>query len=198
MRGFTHFAVGLAVGVGFTLENQPASLIHSLITIGSAGLAAVLPDIDIEKSTINNLLFQKLKSHQRRFALGSIGALFMLGYFVYPQLPSWLCFLGIFFIGAAIAKHRTLTHSLLGLLYVAFVVHLALPTYFWPILFGYASHLLLDACTISGVPLLWPYHYNFSLKQLGISIRTGTTFDHMLGVIAILIVGYELFLLLFR
>lgn len=57
--------------------------------------------------------------------------------------------------------HRTLTHSVLGTLLFAL---LAAPLLFsptlqtlWPaLLIGYFSHLLADAATKSGVPLLWP------------------------------------------
>ncbi len=65
--------------------------------------------------------------------------------------------------------HRTLTHSLLG---TALAGVLALPLYFlssasstaWLyLLLGYLSHLFLDHCNVTGVPLLWPSRLQFWL-----------------------------------
>ena len=57
--------------------------------------------------------------------------------------------------------HRTLTHSFFG---AAIFAALCAPLLLWPhlhalyfaLLIGYASHLLADAATKSGVPLAWP------------------------------------------
>jgi len=46
---------------------------------------------------------------------------------------------------------------------------------------GYASHLLLDALTVSGIPLLWPHSARFRL--LGIRIRTGSLVENLLSVV---------------
>jgi membrane-bound metal-dependent hydrolase YbcI (DUF457 family) len=55
--------------------------------------------------------------------------------------------------------HRTITHSLLGVLILASI---SSPLFFWHssvfafLLLGFVSHLILDTFNISGVPLLWP------------------------------------------
>lgn len=57
--------------------------------------------------------------------------------------------------------HRTITHSFVG---TAIFAALCLPlllwphlhSFYWALLAGYASHLLADASTKSGVPLAWP------------------------------------------
>ena len=60
--------------------------------------------------------------------------------------------------------HRTLTHSLLGMVLLACGSSWLLllnPALFWWLLIGYASHLLLDTANIAGVPLLWPLKLQF-------------------------------------
>jgi membrane-bound metal-dependent hydrolase YbcI (DUF457 family)/biotin carboxyl carrier protein len=55
--------------------------------------------------------------------------------------------------------HRTITHSLLGVIFLAII---SSPLIFWNssvfafLLLGFLSHLILDTFNISGVPLLWP------------------------------------------
>jgi membrane-bound metal-dependent hydrolase YbcI (DUF457 family) len=55
--------------------------------------------------------------------------------------------------------HRTVTHSLLGVIILAIA---SSPLIFWNssvfafLLLGFVSHLILDTFNISGVPLLWP------------------------------------------
>lgn len=62
--------------------------------------------------------------------------------------------------------HRTLTHSLLGLVTLALVSSWLLlvhpPVYPW-LLVGYASHVVLDTANVVGVPLLWPHPLQFWL-----------------------------------
>ncbi|GAA6737479.1 MULTISPECIES: metal-dependent hydrolase [Thermus] len=60
--------------------------------------------------------------------------------------------------------HRTLTHSLLFLLVLAFLLYplaRAQPGAYWAFLAGYLSHLLLDTLNVNGVPLLWPWRLQF-------------------------------------
>jgi inner membrane protein len=60
--------------------------------------------------------------------------------------------------------HRTLTHSLLGLLIVAALSSPLLvwqASVFWWLLVGMFSHMLLDTANIVGVPLLYPLRLQF-------------------------------------
>ena len=55
--------------------------------------------------------------------------------------------------------HRTLTHSVVGLLAVAALASplwLLNPLYFWAVMGGYGSHLWIDMLNIRGVDLFWP------------------------------------------
>lgn len=78
-------------------------------------------------------------------------------------------------IVSVIFGHRTMTHSLLFLLLVAYgftfsAFPLAIEIGF---VVGMASHLLLDACTKRGIKLLYPLPFTFRL----LSIRTGGPFE---------------------
>ena len=60
--------------------------------------------------------------------------------------------------------HRTITHSLLGLVIVALLfsplMFIAGNVWQW-LLWGYATHLLLDTANLAGVPLLYPNRLQF-------------------------------------
>lgn len=56
-----------------------------------------------------------------------------------------------------IIGHRTATHSLLGTLIFGFFVKEAMPTYWIFAAAGYASHVLADLLTVSGVMLFYPF-----------------------------------------
>jgi len=88
-------------------------------------------------------------------------------------------------------KHRTLTHSLLGvgLFYVglAFLLPRILnPGFVDPliihasIMVGYASHLLADSLTEEGIPLLFPLRINFGIPPIRrMRIKTGRWFENL-------------------
>ena len=85
---------------------------------------------------------------------------------VYAILPDFDSFLGI--------KHRTWTHSLVGL--VVTVIPLLLSYELFLIAFlSYFSHLFADMLTVSGVPLLYPMKTKFYLLPPQFRIRTNST-----------------------
>lgn len=77
--------------------------------------------------------------------------------------------------------HRGALHGLLAV-FLAFMACLTIPVnlrlYGLAAAAGYASHVALDALTISGVPLLWPYRRRFHLLPL----RTGGVVERLLFV----------------
>lgn len=66
--------------------------------------------------------------------------------------------------------HRTITHSLLGLVFFALPVFVFWKEYFLVFIIGYLSHLLLDSFTKTGVPLGYPLIKKYYGPKL---IRTG-------------------------
>ena len=76
-------------------------------------------------------------------------------------------------------KHRTITHSLLGVFLIYKGLNWLLPKFlnasfidpqmiFISIMIGYLSHLLADAFTKEGLPLLFPIPINFGLPPIAV------------------------------
>lgn len=79
--------------------------------------------------------------------------------------------------------HRTLTHSLLGLLAVSLFLHFKNPVWGQAWLIGYGSHLFLDFMTVSGVPLFWPFSKSYGLNLTS----TGGVLDRLIMVSLVLV-----------
>ncbi|SEM98168.1 metal-dependent hydrolase [Lihuaxuella thermophila] len=187
MEGRTHFAIGIASGVGLACAAGETDDVMKLgATIVAAGLASILPDIDEDGSLINNFIFPSLKRAFRSFALAAIGVVMVLMYFL-KDLPEWVLYTGIFAAGVAYVPHRSVTHSLLACAYVTWIIYQADPEYTYAVAFGYLSHLLADAFTSAGVPFLWPYSKKFGLKGLGIKVKSGGVADRWIANIAIIL-----------
>lgn len=78
----------------------------------------------------------------------------------------WLTLLGIYILIASVVSHRSYTHSLLGLLYFAFIAYYLEEAYeidgiFWTCMLGYSSHLIADMKLLPlnkrGVKLFLPF-----------------------------------------
>ncbi len=87
-------------------------------------------------------------------------------------------------------KHRTITHSFLGLFLIFNFLNLLIPKLFNPnfvdpniiiisIMIGFISHLISDSLTEEGVPLLFPLRINFGLPPIRkVRIKTGKWFEN--------------------
>lgn len=157
MKGHSHAILGVAAlasvhALVAPLSDRPSDLVYFGIV---AAVAALVPDIDSDESTI-------------RQATGTARSDGLLG-----RAASWIM--------ARVTGHRgALTHSLMawflfsllagmyfvgGMAFVAFSV-------------GYLSHLLADALTPQGVPLLWPL-WQRRISVLGpLAIRTGSMAEY--------------------
>jgi inner membrane protein len=174
MLGKSHLLIGLAAGVVFDSYTHvsgapltgpgpvPVSLLISkAVYYFSVGFGALLPDIDNAQSTIG-----------RRFG------------WISKEIQH-------------IAGHRTIFHSLLGLVigsllaigleqlvsYLLVLRGFTLPTgvvssshlIFIGVLFGCIAHILADALTTGGVPLLWPSHKRYGFPpNPKLRFHTGT------------------------
>ncbi|HEV2651706.1 MAG TPA: metal-dependent hydrolase [Rhizomicrobium sp.] len=77
---------------------------------------------------------------------------------------------------ALIVGHRGVTHSLIAVAAgIGALLYYGLDGYAAPLVVGYLSHLLGDAFTPSGVPLLWPLKPRFSLNLM----RTNSLVEHI-------------------
>lgn len=142
LTGKTHFAIGVASGVGLAVASGNTDDVGELaLTIVLAGIASLLPDIDEDGSLINNFLFPSLSRTYRSFALAALGLVMILLFFI-KSLPLWVLLMGVFAAGVAYAPHRSVTHSILTCAYVTWMFYTIQPWMSVPVLVGYLSHLL--------------------------------------------------------
>jgi inner membrane protein len=87
-------------------------------------------------------------------------------------------------------KHRTVTHSLLGMA-VVFILAIPLPSlYFWSFVIGYATHPAIDLLNEQGVRLFWPLNLKVKLLPRIMAVETGSlvekAFRSILGLACLL------------
>jgi inner membrane protein len=143
----THFLGGVA-----SLWLLPIGVPHQslALAIAFALLGSLLPDLDARQSKLSNV------------QIAGITPLKPAAYVLNRRLG-----------------HRGVMHSLWALLIVAIALGLPLALLLDPLagvglVLGYLSHLLLDACTRSGVPLLWPETSKVHLLPRGLRVVTGS------------------------
>jgi inner membrane protein len=163
MTGKTHRLIGLVTGGGYFLATssssyQPATLGAVII---ASYLGSLIPDADNAGSDIWHTL--------------------PLGHTVGKVTDPFL-------------KHRNISHSLIGIILYAIILFFILkmmPAYWgislMPVLIssviGYSSHLLVDAITVEGIPVLWPWKRKFGIPPKpfdGIRIQTGQWFENLI------------------
>lgn len=132
-----------------------------------AALGALLPDLDARESQLKRLT---VGGGIAPFALPAVALHRALG-------------------------HRNLLHSAAGLGITAALVAvpIGLAAHAWQpavaLLLGYASHLLLDACTKSGIPFLFPNRIRRFALPLRLRLTTGSAAEEavlaLLGLLTI-------------
>ena len=176
MIATTHAVFGVAALVGASLftGEDPA-----LYAYPAAAAAAWIPDVDNPRSRLGNGL-SRTKSP-------------ILDALIRPV--SW-SLKALSFVLFRTVGHRTLTHSLLGVLIFAAIISplvAFVPDLYAALITGYASHLFADALNTRGVPLLWPMGKPFKLLPGG--VRSGGASEFVVAALAVLATGYGLYVL---
>jgi len=83
-------------------------------------------------------------------------------------------------------EHRTITHSILALVVVAFFANIVSTQFGVGMAMGYLSHLVLDAMTPTGIPLLYPLNKKRYFR-FPITISTGSTLELMFFIVLVII-----------
>ena len=159
----------------------------TIVPIFLSMLGGLFPDFDSTNSTVAHMGFRVNKGLRVK--------------------PFYL--LSLF--GSIIFEHRTYTHTFIAAIIGGVVVSII--TYFVGMedmiingvafFLGWVSHILLDAMTVSGVPMLWPMkpitqsQHILSHKR---RIKTGATFDQIFGLLLLFlfVIGVVFFFLLGR
>ena len=176
MNATTHAVFGIAALAGAALVTgaDPPAYVYP-----AAVVAAWLPDIDNPRSTLGNGLSRlenptlNLLSRPLSWALKTTS-----------------------FVLVRTVGHRTLTHSLVGILILCMLVLLFLgrfPNLVLAIVAGYSSHVLADALNTRGVPLLWPIGRPIRLLPGG--VRSGGAVEVAVALVALAFALYALLLL---
>jgi inner membrane protein len=134
-----------------------------VLAIIFALLGSLLPDLDARESKLSNM---------------QIGG-------VTPLKPA------AWFLNRSLG-HRGVMHSLLALLIASLVFSLPLALFLDSfagvgLALGYLSHLLLDACTKSGVPLYWPDNKRVHLLPRQLRFVTGSSAEDALFILLALV-----------
>ncbi len=159
MRGTTHATIGAnVVWLPYLLG---MSIAPWLIFIGA--FAALLPDLDASESKIKNL---------------------KMGFYIGRSKVWFKPFWPIAFIFSKIFRHRGAMHSLVAVILISIGLMVIIPQDFsvltFVIILGYASHILTDALTKSGIEFLWPIKKNFGILPKALRVKTGGVIDTIL------------------
>ena len=176
MNATTHAVFGVAAlaGSALVLGTDPPAYVYP-----AAVAAAWLPDVDNPRSTLGNGL-----SRVKNPVLNALTRPF-----------SWALKTTSFVLVRTVG-HRTLTHSLLGILLFSLPVWLFLggfPNLSLALVAGYASHVFADALNTRGVPLLWPVGKPFRLLPGG--VKSGGAVEVGVALLALAFTLYALLLL---
>ena len=175
MNATTHAVFGVAALAGAALVTgaDPPAYVYP-----AAVAAAWLPDVDNPRSTLGNGL-SRLKNP-------------VLNLLTRPL--SWALRTTSFVLVRTVG-HRTMTHSLLGVLLFSLMVWLVLrgfPDLVLALVAGYASHIFADALNTRGVPLFWPVGKPFRLVPGG--VRSGGAVEVAVALVALAFTLYALLL----
>ena len=177
MRSHTHEAVGVAVTLSVCAVADSGVLVAAGAVCASL-LGSRLPDAD----QLGARIHRRIRLERRSLAAAVAGATL--------RLPMTLF--------AAVARHRAVTHWLLSGAVVTLLLA-ALAAAAWPPLAlpvalgtgcGYVAHVLADACTPHGAPLLGPFSARrVHLLPAGHRIITGGRGDLLLAITVSLSAG---------
>jgi inner membrane protein len=162
MTGRTHDAIAFASLITIAAVNPPESLNIATATAAVVGniIGATLPDIDQSTNRLWDLL-------PGRDYVGKLLRPLFLG-------------------------HRNLTHSFLGVFLIYHLLGFILPRLLNPsyvniniiyaaMMIGYVSHLVGDAVTKEGLPLLFPFKWRFGFPPLAaLRITTGKWIENII------------------
>ncbi|MFT8313760.1 MAG: metal-dependent hydrolase [Clostridium sp.] len=200
MTGKTHAGVGAAVGIALSSE-IPGKL--SIMAIVVVIISALLPDIDHPKSIFNRYILPVKSKLVKIIVYGSIGlALIMFNTF-YINIPE-LTVTGIVLVIVAFSSHRTgFTHSILGMIILAFIANYMSSRYnniylVYYFIVGYSSHIIGDMFTNRGVPLFYPLK-NKNIKfpfTFRVGSSNGKFIEDFIIIISVLYIVYRLPMLL--
>lgn len=190
MNGRSHMIIGTAASLLLLPKlGQDINLVTSI----SAAIGSLIPDIDHPQALINQKLLPQKNKQGKIIFYCTIGAILL--YKGFDISSKSLMYLGILLFIIGISKHRTFTHSLIGILgmsyYIFFLFNeqMIMDNITYSVVIGICSHLLCDFFTKEGIELFYPIsHKKFKFFY---TITTGSLAESAINLIFIFIIFNE-------
>lgn len=154
MMWYTHAAIGASATWSLLPFVPLEASTNITVLMGFCVVGALMPDLDAVESKIKHIKVMKIK----------------------PFVP----------ISRAINRdfgHRHLLHSLPGWVIWTFLILPLGVTIGWlaiaALSLGYTSHLAGDACTRTGIPLLYPKRIHYHLLPCKMRVVTGSDYEEI-------------------
>lgn len=177
----TKFAITVTAASLITVPHiNPNNALDMLGMFVVAVLTSLVPDLDHPNSFLSKKLLSPI-------LLSILIIMFIIRYKSYG-----LIFILVWLILTYISKHRSFSHSLIGML--IFSLPFIYSCYFYPVIMGYASHLFLDCCTNRGISLLYPMKTKFRI----FNITTNSKSEFIIGLVLVLLNIIMLLVLLYN
>ena len=167
MEKKTHVALGNLVSLAYL---QPTSVSGLMITVGSATLGSILPDVDLKDSTTDKLFDRLITSFITVIIVGVfVNYFFDINIYhkikefsnIYNYILCVVVFSIMSYMGSK-THHRSFTHSILGLFIYSFILSYGFKeTVVVPFFMAYLSHILIDLLNKKGLTLFYPIKKRF-------------------------------------
>lgn len=193
MTGKTHMSIGLAASATVLSVNKASpEIIVTGLALGLIG--ALAPDIDIKTSKISDFSSKVIINT----VLISLIALFIfykagipinnikINYKPSDKITYGLVVLSVSILFSKLTKHRSFSHSLLGLILFSLGARFIIGNMFIYFSLGFISHMFSDMLTNNGIQLIYPIKKKFSLKF----VHTGSFLDNLIGMLALALCLY--------
>ncbi|WP_234120507.1 metal-dependent hydrolase [Clostridium hydrogenum] len=193
MTGKTHMSIGLAASATVLSVNKASpEIIVTGLALGLIG--ALAPDIDIKTSKISDFSSKVIINT----VLISLIAIFIfykagipinnikINYKPSDKITYGLVVLSTSILFSKLTKHRSFSHSLLGLILFSLGVRFVIGNMFIYFSLGFISHMFSDMLTNNGIQLIYPIKKKFSLKF----VHTGSFLDNLIGMLALALCLY--------
>lgn len=157
----THLATGVALTTALMMPNDMHSLV---VCICGAAIGSTIPDVDVASSKPRKELNTIVSISVTAIAiLIMLEMIFKIGIYqliesqagLYRSILGFVTFLLLSIFGTT-TKHRTFTHSIIGLITFTGATWVFLPSIALPFCFGMISHIMLDMLNTKKVRLLFP------------------------------------------
>lgn len=108
-------------------------------------------------------------------------------------------------VSPLVGKHRTITHSIVGVVIIAYLSQFAMDLVRPYLLvdleivrnafmLGYLSHLFADSLTEAGIPIFFPFKYKFGIPPIkAMRIKTGKWFEKLIIFPGLVVLNFYLF-----